>query len=84
MCILNLLRFHIVACVDGRLHLTSGFRTDSRKSAGARVAALTVLLKLSRIVEVENEHRPSFNFGEWVDVGDRYWALRVQSGEDDE
>jgi hypothetical protein len=30
-----------------------------------------------RFVEVENEHRASISFGEWIERDDGYWVLRI-------
>lgn len=32
-----------------------------------------------RFVEVENAHGQSIRAGEWIDRGDGYWALRIQT-----
>ena len=34
-----------------------------------------------RFVEVENDQGASIRVGEWIDRGDGYWALRIESPE---
>ncbi|QLF84131.1 hypothetical protein KNV15_gp86 [Gordonia phage Jambalaya] len=34
-----------------------------------------------RFIEVENQHRASIRFGEWVEFSDGRWALRIRRGD---